>query len=398
MLVKHRDEKIRGVFEDIVSGNIDLRPDFQRGEVWDSKKKKLLIDSILRGWQVPPIHLVSIEDGKAEVLDGQQRLTAIRDFIQNKFSIDGEIEPLDDDIFSLNGMRFSSLPESKRIDFQRYLLKIYEIIDYNHGEPGELFHRLNQSVKLTSAEQRNAFFGSIRDQVSGLVQYMARMGVDKTVLGFSNSRMAYNDLLTRVCFVLEKGTLRAVISDRALTARFRDKNGYSEEVLDAVKQAINFLASIKDNPAFRNNEISLTKASSFNWIYWLSSEAMEGGVLNDPALHQSFIILEKAKSKVKDNIAIGEEVESYFSFSKNRLRELLLLYIERSSSRVTSLGSILIRDLVLNISISLSGYENVSMCRDEDELIESTILLIREGEGDIKSVIEDAAVSWRAES
>jgi hypothetical protein len=58
----------------------------------------------------------------------------------------------------------------------------------------------------------------------------------------------------------------------------------------------------------------------------------------------------------------------------------------------------LIRDLVLNISISLSGYENVSMCREEDELIESTILLIREGEGDIKSVIEDAAVNWRAES
>lgn len=397
MNVTPRDEKIKSVFDDIISDNIDLRPDFQRGEVWDSNKKKLLIDSIFRGWQVPPIHLVRIDAHKAEVLDGQQRLTAIRDFMQNKFAIDGAIEPLDDEIVELGGLKYSNLPEDKKIEFQRYLLKIYEITHYNHGEPGELFHRLNQSVKLTSAEQRNAFFGSIRDQVSSLVSYMAKQGVDKTVLGFSNSRMAYNDLLTRVCFILENSGLRTPISDRALTARFRNKEGFSQEITTAIREAIDFLAQVKESLISSKEDINLTKASSFNWLYLLASEVIDGGELDDESFFKGFIYLELAKNKVKNNLQIDKDLADFFGFDRTALRELLLLYIERSSSRVTSTSSILIRDMIINISLSLSGYENRSLYSTEDELISETIESIRTGNLEIKTLIEDAASKWRTE-
>ena len=397
MNVTPRDEKIKSVFDDIISDNIDLRPDFQRGEVWDSNKKKLLIDSIFRGWQVPPIHLVRIDAHKAEVLDGQQRLTAIRDFMQNKFAMDGTIEPLDDDIVELGGLKYSALPEDKKLEFQRYLLKIYEITHYNHGEPGELFHRLNQSVKLTSAEQRNAFFGSIRDQVSSLVSYMAKQGIDKTVLGFSNSRMAYNDLLTRVCFILENSGLRTPISDRSLTARFRNKEGFSPEITNAVKGAIDFLVQVKENLISSEDDINLTKASSFNWLYLLASELIDGGDLHDEQFFRGFIYLELAKNKVKNNLQIDKSIADYFGFDRGSLRELLLLYIERSSSRVTSTSSILIRDMVINISLALSGYKNRSLYRAEDETIAAIIESIRDGSDEIKTLIEDAAVKWRME-
>lgn len=397
MNVTPRDEKIKSVFDDIISDNIDLRPDFQRGEVWDSNKKKLLIDSIFRGWQVPPIHLVRIDAHKAEVLDGQQRLTAIRDFMQNKFAMDGAIEPLDDDIVELGGLKYSALPEDKKLEFQRYLLKIYEITHYNHGEPGELFHRLNQSVKLTSAEQRNAFFGSIRDQVSSLVSYMAKQGIDKTVLGFSNSRMAYNDLLTRVCFILENSGLRTPISDRSLTARFRNKEGFSPEITNAVKGAIDFLVQVKENLISSEDDINLTKASSFNWLYLLASELIDGGDLHDEQFFRGFIYLELAKNKVKNNLQIDKSIADYFGFDRGSLRELLLLYIERSSSRVTSTSSILIRDMVINISLALSGYKNRSLYRAEDETIAAIIESIRDGSDEIKTLIEDAAVKWRME-
>lgn len=397
MNVTPRDEKIKSVFDDIISDNIDLRPDFQRGEVWDSNKKKLLIDSIFRGWQVPPIHLVRIDAHKAEVLDGQQRLTAIRDFMQNKFAIDGTIEPLDEEIVELGGLKYSNLPEVKKIEFQRYLLKIYEITHYNHGEPGELFHRLNQSVKLTSAEQRNAFFGSIRDQVSSLVSYMAKQGIDKTVLGFSNSRMAYNDLLTRVCFILENSGLRTPISDRSLTARFRNKEGFSQEIMSAIRGAIDFLVQVKESLISSEEDINLTKASSFNWLYILASEFIDGGDLSDDRFFKSFIHLELAKNKVKNNLYIDKDLTDYFGFDRGALRELLLLYIERSSSRVTSTSSILIRDLIINISLSLSGYENHSLYTAEDELIAETVESIRNGSVEIKTLIEDAAMKWRME-
>ena len=60
---------------------MDLQPDFQRGEIWTHQKR--LIDSILMGWRIPPIHVVKSSEIIDEVLDGQQRLAAIRDFSDN---------------------------------------------------------------------------------------------------------------------------------------------------------------------------------------------------------------------------------------------------------------------------------------------------------------------------
>lgn len=60
---------------------MDLQPDFQRGEIWTIQKKQKLIDSILRGWKIPPIHVIHNAQSVDEVLDGQQRLAAIRDFL-----------------------------------------------------------------------------------------------------------------------------------------------------------------------------------------------------------------------------------------------------------------------------------------------------------------------------
>lgn len=94
---------------------------------------------------------------------------------------------------------------------------------------------------------------------------------------------------------------------------------------------------------------------------------------------------------------IDKDLAKYFGFDRGALRELLLLYIERSSSRVTSTSSILIRDLVINISLALSGYNNRSLYTAEDEVIESIIESIRNSSDDIKTLIEDAAVKWRSE-
>ncbi|HCM1361738.1 TPA: DUF262 domain-containing protein, partial [Vibrio parahaemolyticus] len=74
MHIKTSDPDVFSIVNRIKRGLIDLQPDFQRGEVWNPLKKQRLIDSILRGWHIPPIHLISSPStDKIEVLDGQQR-------------------------------------------------------------------------------------------------------------------------------------------------------------------------------------------------------------------------------------------------------------------------------------------------------------------------------------
>ena len=106
------DPDVETIVGRIQSGDIDLQPEFQRGEVWSKLKKQRLIDSILRDWHVPPIHVIeNPKTRKHEVLDGQQRLAAIRDFVSDRFAVDGRIEPIDLAIESLDGKVYSELPE-----------------------------------------------------------------------------------------------------------------------------------------------------------------------------------------------------------------------------------------------------------------------------------------------
>ena len=71
--------QLETIISRIRNGTLNLQPNFQRGEVWSVAKQKKLIDTILRKWTMPPIHIVPSDDID-EVLDGQQRLVAIRDF------------------------------------------------------------------------------------------------------------------------------------------------------------------------------------------------------------------------------------------------------------------------------------------------------------------------------
>ena len=69
------------VLEDIVSkfkkGQIDLQPDFQREFVWNTKKQKELIQSLIEGIPLPLFYTVRCPNGTTEIIDGQQRLTTI---------------------------------------------------------------------------------------------------------------------------------------------------------------------------------------------------------------------------------------------------------------------------------------------------------------------------------
>jgi hypothetical protein len=144
MKLSHWEPDLRTLYNWIENGEIDLQPNFQRGDVWPISKKRKLIDTILREWSIPPIHMVVASSGTFEVLDGQQRLTAIRDFMRNEITVDGSIEPVDPKIKSISGFTYEQLPPLFRRAFDQYTLRVFRITDYKPEEPGELFYRLNQ--------------------------------------------------------------------------------------------------------------------------------------------------------------------------------------------------------------------------------------------------------------
>ncbi|HBK97099.1 MAG TPA: hypothetical protein DD001_07065 [Microcoleaceae bacterium UBA10368] len=140
---------------------MNLRPFYQRRARWDTKMQSRLIESFLINIPVPPIILYEIDYNSYEVMDGQQRISAIRDFYTNKFALTGlELWP------EINKLKYEQLPVKIRAGLDRRSISSIVILRESTSDPEEAlflkqktFERLNTGgVDLSQQEVRNCLY------------------------------------------------------------------------------------------------------------------------------------------------------------------------------------------------------------------------------------------------
>lgn len=156
---------------------IKLNPEYQRKHRWDNETSSKLIESLILNIPIPFIYIsqdvdvddeVDTESSRFSVIDGQQRLTAIYNFFQNEYELQG-LEVLD----SLNGANYKDLPSFliRRLEERSIkCLRIDSTLDPQVKY--DIFERLNSgSVKLESQELRNATCrGPFKELIKSLSQ------------------------------------------------------------------------------------------------------------------------------------------------------------------------------------------------------------------------------------
>ena len=75
---------IKTLYEQLRDGKIISDIELQREIVYDAEKQMLVIDSIINGIPLPAFYFWENDDGILEVLDGKQRIEAIKKFIENR--------------------------------------------------------------------------------------------------------------------------------------------------------------------------------------------------------------------------------------------------------------------------------------------------------------------------
>lgn len=345
------DPDIATLHRKIRQGRLDLQPNFQRGEVWGKAKKQRLIDSILRGWHIPPIHVIQVPNSdKQEVLDGQQRLAAIRDFLEGEFTINGNLDPVERYIMELDGLSWDELPDTVAGKIEDFTIRLLTISDYKPGEPGELFYRLNQPTNLTSAEQRNAYFGEARQQVKDLSEGMVELGYNREVLGFSNSRMAYDDVISKFLLTLELGTLKKKITANSVTARYRDSDGFDSKLILAAEECLIKLFTCLTQFA---TSVKLNKASALSWLIFIYKYS--NSFSSDEALKEFFVRFESIKREISESSDLTLLPKG---MNKGVVKKMLAVYLDRVGSRVADTSSVVLRDISL-WSIFTAYFPNV---------------------------------------
>ena len=124
---------------------LELNPPYQRGVVWGVKKQRALIQSLLEGIPIPSIIVNDrmeadwpMSQWKYTVIDGKQRLTAILNFVEGKYSVPGGwFEQSADWVF------YPELPPEKQRKFSHKCLQFSEGRLATLAEEEEVFNRVN---------------------------------------------------------------------------------------------------------------------------------------------------------------------------------------------------------------------------------------------------------------
>lgn len=133
-------------------------PEYQRRHRWSNDRKSRLIESFLMNVPVPPIFLYERELARYEVMDGRQRLTAIKEFYANQYALEGlQYWP------ELNGRKYDTLPGKIRDGIDRRYISAVIILQETASNEEQatklkkmVFERLNLPKQWTALKNHLA--------------------------------------------------------------------------------------------------------------------------------------------------------------------------------------------------------------------------------------------------
>lgn len=231
--IKVRSDKIAvAVLSKMIDNkSIDLNPDFQRNLVWNSFQKSRLIESILLRIPLPMFYFAEDEEGKLTVVDGLQRISAIKEFMDNKFPLK-DLQYLQKSC----GGRYYETKENK-IGLDAKYLRWFDLtsISANIVDPTspynvkyDIFRRINTGGRpLNNQEIRNCLTGQgLRDTL----REMVNLSAFKTATDFSvkSIRMEDQELALRFLVFYQIYEKQRNIDEY---------NGYMESTLDVFTES-----------------------------------------------------------------------------------------------------------------------------------------------------------------
>lgn len=193
------------------NGELSIDPAFQRNLRWNAFEKVAFIESILMQFPLPSIFVAATHDGKWDLLDGLQRMTAVFEFMGILRNSDGNhVPPLalqgTERFPELNGVLFRSdnletpqLSDGLRLDFKRQRMDVKIILRESDAEMKyDLFLRLaTGGTPLSPQDARNAVMANVDSAFRTWTERLAQEGRYLETLWLSDSdlRQRYNEEL-----------------------------------------------------------------------------------------------------------------------------------------------------------------------------------------------------------
>lgn len=331
--------KIIELFNKIESGNLVLNPDFQRKLVWKKQHKYHFIETILMNYPFPEVYLASSDidvnsiTSKEIVVDGQQRLSTIVDYIKGvgDFNNQFKIKP------------FFKLEDEEKKRFLNYLVTVKDLKDMSPEVVKEIFKRINHTeYSLNFVEKTNAQYGdgefilyskALIEKDFELDAEMTDMKLnpaDKSIINeFFNDNDIYSENDIKRMYALQQVmSIISTIIYGDYFSRFNVVNEFIEKYNKEFEQYIEITEKLKDVIEFMNKlnldkkSYWFNKANIFTLIVELSKNDLR--TLDPLIIRDKLLEIEELYKRYFAGIDldnISDDFKKYFEFAKEGLNE-----------------------------------------------------------------------------
>ncbi len=253
MNLNHSEYTIAEIVSRLESKEVKINRDYQRGGgIWPKSAKSYFIDTVLEQYPFPKLYFYQVFDRARrrpamEVVDGQQRLLTIREFMRDEFSLSKASR-------NYSGKTYSQLDEDTQEKFQMTRVQVDVVLAAERTELLEMFRRMNAyTAPLNAAEKRHAqyqgrfkwFAVELADRISPTLEAFGILTPKQMI------RMGDAELISELVVVLERGIVSR--SERNISNLYKkyDKDfPFEEEYTDLISGFFTFfrdeLTPIKD--------------------------------------------------------------------------------------------------------------------------------------------------------
>ncbi len=193
LLIRNETRTVHDVLRRIEQGSFIMDPDFQRDFIWSDEKQSKLIESVLIRIPLPVFYLGEDDQGRMIVVDGLQRLSTFKRFVNNQLQL--KLPEQRD----LDKKRFQDLSPKLQNRIEDCNLILY-VIDSKVPERARLdiFERVNGGVPLTRQQMRNCLYNG---QATQFLKEQAATEVFKQATGSSlkSQTMRDREFVNRFC-------------------------------------------------------------------------------------------------------------------------------------------------------------------------------------------------------
>ena len=153
VLIRNEQCQVQDAVRRIERDQFIMDPDFQRDFIWDEAKQSKLIESVLMRIPLPVFYLAEDDRGRKVVVDGLQRLSTFRRFVNGDLRLRLPDRP------ELHRKRFDDLLPKLQIRVEDCNLILY-VIDAKAPAQTRLdiFERVNSGEPLTRQQMRNCLY------------------------------------------------------------------------------------------------------------------------------------------------------------------------------------------------------------------------------------------------